>query len=214
MELIVDNLSKLVSLEDTQMLHILPGCFNLIANENGRRDFVNSVFDRVIDNEWSKGLLVKMVSLVREFMGLIDKVRGREFLGKLFKGMKSVDLQDLPSIVHQLLVLASKGFSKREVIEAIVMFFGLEFGGSKKKASSIVRQVEGTVLLHFNFAVKQDPSLGQEVIGLVKLDFRALNHFTIAVLLSVARVRRFGGSSLGILKTALLTAYRDHKFAK
>jgi Fanconi anemia group I protein len=62
--------------------------------------------------------------------------------------------------------------------------------------------------------VKQDPSLGKEVIGLVKLDFRALNHFTISVLLSVARVRRFSESSLGILKTVLLTAYRDHKFAK
>ncbi|KAJ6355816.1 hypothetical protein OIU78_004028 [Salix suchowensis] len=180
-ESIVLNLSKLVSFEDTQILDILPACFNLMINENGRES-VGFILDRVIESEWSKGLLVKMVSLVREFMHFFDKVRGREFLEK-------------------------------EVIEGVVMFFGSEFGGSKR-GSSIVRQVEGTVLLHVNFAVKQDPSLGKEVIGLVKLDFRALNHFTISVLLSVARVRRFSESSLGILKTVLLTAYRDHKFAK
>ncbi|CAK7333380.1 unnamed protein product [Dovyalis caffra] len=212
LESIVLNLSKLVSLDDTQILDILPACFNLLINENGR-EFVGLILDRVIDSEWSKGLLVKMVSLVGEFMGFIDKVRGREFLEKVFKGMKRVDLQDLPLLVYQLLVLASKGFNKREVIEGILVFFGSEFGGLKR-GSSIVRQVEGTVLLHVNFAVKQDPSLGKEVMGLVKLDFRALNHFTIAVLLSVARVRRFSERSLGILKTALLTAYRDHKFAK
>ncbi|KAL3577547.1 hypothetical protein D5086_019051 [Populus alba] len=194
------------------MLDILPACFNLMIDENGR-EFVGLILDRVIESEWSKGLLVKMVSLVREFIGFIDKVRGREFLEKVFKGMRRVDLQDLPSLVYQLLVLTSKGFNKREVIEGIVMFFGSEFGGPKR-GSSIVRQVEGTVLLHVNFAVKQDPSLGKEVIGLVKLDFRALNRFTISVLLSVARVRRFSESSLGILKTVLLTAYRDHKFAK
>ncbi|KAJ6323432.1 hypothetical protein OIU76_010859 [Salix suchowensis] len=211
-ESIVLNLSKLVSFEDTQILDILPACFNLMINENGRES-VGFILDRVIESEWSKGLLVKMVSLVREFMHFFDKVRGREFLEKVFKGMRRVDLQDLPSLVYQLLVLASKGFNKKEVIEGVVMFFGSEFGGSKR-GSSIVRQVEGTVLLHVNFAVKQDPSLGKEVIGLVKLDFRALNHFTISVLLSVARVRRFSESSLGILKTVLLTAYRDHKFAK
>lgn len=173
-------------------------------------DFVSSVIDRILACNWSKGLLVKMVSLVRDF-SFLDKVMGREFLEKVFAGMARVDLQDLPSLVYQLLVLASKGFSKREVIEGIVMFFGSKMGS---KASSIVRQVEGTVLLHVNFAVKQDPSLGQEVVGLVRSDLRAFNHFTVAILLSVSRVRRFGDSSIGILKTTLLTTYRDYKFSK
>ncbi|KAF5944697.1 hypothetical protein HYC85_018774 [Camellia sinensis] len=102
-----------------------------------------------------------MVSIVREF-SFLDKGRCGEFLDKVFGGMRDVELQDLPSLVYQLLVLASKGFSKRDVVEGIVMFFGSKMGS---KASSIVRQVEGTVLLHVNFAVKQDPSLGQEVMG-------------------------------------------------
>lgn len=153
---------------------------------------------------------MKMVSIVWDFP-LLDKIRGREFVEKVFVGISRVDLQDLPSLVYQLLVLASKGFSKREVIEGIVMFFGSKMG---LKSSSIVRQVEGTVLLHVNFAVKQDPSLGQEVVGLVRSDLRAFNHFTVAILLSVSRVRRFCDSSIGVLKTTLLNTYRDYKFAK
>ena len=46
--------------------------------------------------------------------------------------------------------------------------------------SSIFREVEGSVLLHVNFALKQDLSLGQEVMGLVRSDFRAFNHFAVA----------------------------------
>ncbi|KAL5785187.1 hypothetical protein ACOSQ2_007579 [Xanthoceras sorbifolium] len=208
---IVSDLSRILNLDDAQMLDLLPKSFNLVRESLRGGDYVNYVFDRVLDCNWSKGLLVKLVSIVKD-LGFVDKGRCREFLEKVFEGMKIVDLQDLPSLVYQLLLLASKGFNKREVVEGIVGFFGSKMGS--KVTSTIVRQVEGTVLLHVNFAVKQDPSLGQEVMGLVKLDVRAFNHFTVAVLLSVARVRRFSESSMGILKTALITAYRDYKFSK
>lgn len=171
---------------------------------------MNSVVDHVLLSDWSKVLLVKMVSLLREFSNL-DKGRCGEFLKKIFLGMKRVDLQDLPSLVYQLLVLASKGFSKREVIEGIVIFFG---SNALPKATSIIQQVEGTVLLHVNFSVKQDPSLGQELLGLVRSDLRVFNCFTVAVLLSLARIRRFRESSMGILKNVLLMAFRDFKSAK
>ena len=207
---ILSYLPQIDDSEDTQILDLLPTCLNLVFDSGG--DFAHRVFDKMLECNWSKELLMKMVSIVGEF-AFLDKVRRREFLDKVFVGMKRVDLQDLPSLVYQLLVLSatSKGFSKREVIEGIVMFFGSKMGSNM---SSIFRQVEGTVLLHVNFSVKQDLSLGQEVMGLVRSDFRAFNHFTVAILLSVARVRRFSESSLGILKTAVLTAYRDYKFAK
>ncbi|CAL5393296.1 unnamed protein product [Camellia sinensis] len=210
---IVSSLPQILDPDDAQVLDLLPKCLDLIRNSNEielRRDYVNSVIDRVLGCDWSRVLLVKMVSIVREF-SFLHKGRCGEFLDKVFGGMRDVELQDLPSLVYQLLVLASKGFSKRDVVEGIVMFFGSKMGS---KASSIVRQVEGTVLLHVNFAVKQDPSLGQEVMGLVKSDLRAFNHFTVAVLLSIARVRKFSECSIGILKTAITTSYRDYSFSK
>ncbi|KAI3897969.1 hypothetical protein MKW92_037613, partial [Papaver armeniacum] len=78
--------------------------------------------------------------------------------------------------------------------------------------SSIVRQVEGTVLLHFNFDVKQDPSLGQEILGLVKNDLRACNHFTVTVLLSICRVRKFKESAIGVLRKAVVRSCKEYKY--
>ncbi|EXC03954.1 hypothetical protein L484_007211 [Morus notabilis] len=212
-DLIVAYLPEIVDSDDAQVVDLVPRCLSSARNSEEvdcGKGFTGAVFDRILDCVWSKGLLVKMVLIVRDFP-FLDKGRVGEFVDKVFDGITRVDLQDLPSLVYQLLVLASKGFSKRDVIEGIVVFFGSKM---ERKSSSIVRQVEGTVLLHVNFAVKQDPSLGQEIMGLVRLDLRAFNHFTVAILLSVARVRKFGESSVGVLKTALLTAYRDYKFAR
>ncbi|KAI3756589.1 hypothetical protein L1987_56411 [Smallanthus sonchifolius] len=201
--------------DEAQLLELLPKCLHIIFNSNEidkPRDSVNSVFDCILDCHWSGVLLVKLVSIIREFQ-FIDKARVRRFVEKVFDEMPCVELQDLPSLVYQLLVLASKGVNKREVIEGIVMFFGTKLH-LKKASSNIVREVEGTVLLHVNFAVKQDPSLGQEVMGLVRSDVWVIDHFVVGLLLSIARIRRYSESSMGTLKTALITAYKDYKFSR
>ncbi|XP_057957699.1 uncharacterized protein LOC131150775 isoform X2 [Malania oleifera] len=211
---LVSALPQIADADDGQTLDLLPRCLDLIRQSEeieNNADLVNLVLDRICSCKWSNALLIKMVSLLREF-SFVDRSRTLEFVEKVFVGMPNLDLQDLPSFVYQLLVLASKRFCKRELVEGIVVFFGSKMKSSN--ATSILRQVEGTVLLHVNFAVKQDPSLGQEVMGLVRSDLRVFNHFTVAVLLSVARVSRFSASSMGILKKALLTAYCDHKFTK
>lgn len=218
MKFIVDSIllgvSRVITVDEAQLFDLLPVCFDLLRNSREAKaseiDFVNSAIDRVLSCEWSKGLLTKMVSLAKEF-SFLDKGRKSELVEKVFLGIKLIDLQDLPSLVYQLLVLASKGFCKREVIGGVVGFFGSK---AETRVASVVRQIEGTVLLHVNFAVKQDPSLGLEVVALVKSDLRAFNHFTVAVLFSVARVRKFGENSLGILRTALLNAYNDYRLSK
>lgn len=123
--------------------------------------------------------------------------------------MREVDLQELSSLIYQLLILALNDFSKREVIDGIIGFLG-----GLSKVSSIVRQVEGTVLLHFNFAVKQDPSLGQEILGLVKNDLRACNHFTVVVFLSICRVRKFNESAFGVLRMVVVRSYKEYKYTR
>lgn len=212
-DLVTSYLPQINDLEDAQVLILLPKCLELvrISNEIDKpAEYVNSIVDALIKCEWSKVLLIKMVEIVRDFSFCIDKLMRREFLEKIFVKMRDdVEMQDLPGLVYQLLVLATKGFGKREVIEGIVLYFG-----GTNKGGSTMKQVEGTVLLHVNFAVKQDPSLGQEVLDLVRLDSRAFNHFTVAVLLSVARIRRFGETAIGVLKMALFNAYKDYKFAK
>lgn len=212
-DMIVSDLPRIAYEEDAQLVDLLPQCLYLVYYSkriDGCREYVDSVIEKIFAMEWSKVLLVKMVSVMKEF-SFLDKTRNREFLDKVFEGMGIVDLQDLPSLVYQLLVLASKGFNKKEVVERIAVFFG---NMSRQKPTSVLRQVESTVLLHLNFAVKQDPSIGQEIIGLVKSDPRVVNHFTVAVMLSVSRVRRFTASSLGTLKNVALAVYRDYNVSK
>ncbi|KAL1210225.1 hypothetical protein V5N11_021808 [Cardamine amara subsp. amara] len=213
-DLILSDVSRVITVDEAQLFDLLPLCFDLLRNPIDSKaseiDFVNSAVDRVLNCEWKKGLLTKLVSLAKEF-SFLDKGRKSELVEKVFIGIKCIDLQDLPSLVYQLLVLASKGFCKREVIGGVVGFFGSK---AESRVASVVRQIEGTVLLHVNFAVKQDPSLGQEVVALVKSDLRAFNHFTVAVLFSVARIRKFGENSLGVLRMALLTAYNDYRLSK
>ncbi|KAG9443921.1 hypothetical protein H6P81_015261 [Aristolochia fimbriata] len=207
---IVSYLPDIVHSDDVQPLDLLPQLLDLVRSSeeiDGNMDYVDSTIDGILRANWSKALLVKFVHLIREFPPL-DKTRSKDFLEKVFLGMKGVDLQDLPSLVYQLLVLASKGFCKKRVIEGIITFF------RTRTESAVARQIEGTVLLHVNFAVKQDPSLAQELLSLVRSDLRAFNHFTVAVLLSVARVRRFSDSAIGVLKTAVVTAYREHRLAR
>lgn len=210
-DLIISYLPRIIDSEDTHILAIFAKCLELIrfSNEIGKPlAYVDKVFDEMLSCDWSKVLLLKLVEIVKD-LNFIGKGKRKEFLERVFSGMKNVDLQDLPGLVYQLLVLGSKGFDKKEVIEGIVMYFG-----GVKSGGSIMRQVEGTVLLHVNFAVKQNPSLGQEVLGLVRSDYRVFNHFTVAMLLSVARVKRLTESSIGVLKSSLLAAYKDLKFAR
>ncbi|KAL4565776.1 hypothetical protein LXL04_029881 [Taraxacum kok-saghyz] len=201
--------------DEAQLLDLLPKCLHIIFNSNEidkPQDSVDAVFDRILECNWSRILLVKLVSIIHEFK-FVGKGRGKLFAQKVFDNMHCVELQDLPSLVYQLLVLASKGFNKKEVIEGMVMFFGTKMH-SKKASSNIIREVEGTVLLHVNFAVKQDPSLGQEIMGLVRSNLQAIDHFIVGLLLSIARIRRYREISMGTLKTALITAYKDYKFSR
>lgn len=126
---ITSYILQITDSEDAQMLILLPKCLQLIRTSNEiekPHGYINSVVDTLIKSKWSKVLLVKMVEIIREF-SFIDREKRRDFLGKIFDGMRDVELQDLPGLVYQLLVLASKGFSKKEVIEGIVMYFGEKF---------------------------------------------------------------------------------------
>ncbi|EHA8589521.1 Fanconi anemia group I protein [Cocos nucifera] len=207
LDLITSHLSDIADPDDAQPLDLLPRLLDLAIDATGE-DSIVPILERFLATDWSKALLVKIVSLLRDFPAL-SRVSVLDFVEKVFGGMKAVDLQDLPSLVYQLLLLASKGINKRAVIGGILGFFG----GSLTGPASIVRQVEGTVLMHVNFAVKQDPSLGQEVLAIVRSDLGVLNHFAVAILLSVARVRRFKESCIGLLRSAAVTSHRDYKLS-
>lgn len=71
------------------------------------------------------------------------------------------------------------------------------------------------MLMHVAFAVKQDPALAREVVAAVKADAAGtLSGFAVAVLLSVARVRRFNDAAVGVLRDAVITSRRDYRISR
>ncbi|MQM05472.1 hypothetical protein Taro_038280 [Colocasia esculenta] len=211
LDLVVSDIAEVADPEDALPLDLLPRCLDLaVAAGSEGAAAVSAALGKILDAEWPKVVLVKVVSFLREFP-VPTRARAPELLEKVFGGVKEVDVQDLPSLSYQLLLLASKGFSRRAVIGGILSFFG---SGAVKGAAAIIRQVEGTVLMHFNFAVKQDPLLGQEVLRILRTNTGVFNHFAAAVLLSIARVKRLGDSCISLLRSMVVASYRDYRFAR
>ena len=61
-----------------------------------------------------------MTCMLREL--LLDSEQIEDFLRKIFVHMKEVEAQDLPSLIYQLVLLASRGH-KRAIISGIMSFF-------------------------------------------------------------------------------------------
>ncbi|KAG6501138.1 Fanconi anemia group I protein-like isoform X1 [Zingiber officinale] len=204
-DLILSRLSEIADPEDALPLDHLPRLLELA----GVCEPVDLTVERLLAAEWSKALLLKVVALLRE-LPPIGRARVSDFLDRVFLQMKGVDLQDLPSLIYQLLLLASKCIHRKEVIRGILAFLG----SCSKGRPSIMRQVEGTILMHVNFSVKQDPSLGQEMLMVIRSDLQLLNHFAVTVLFSMARVRRFNESSIVVLKLAVVTSLRNFRISR
>lgn len=70
--------------------------------------------------------------------------------------------------------------------------------------------MEGTVMLHISFAIKQDKDLGNELVKLIKNNkSNQLELFNVACLLSAARIHRLQDTIFDLFKTSVLSIYRD-----
>uniref|UniRef100_A0A0E0D0A1 Fanconi anemia group I protein n=1 Tax=Oryza meridionalis TaxID=40149 RepID=A0A0E0D0A1_9ORYZ len=163
---------------------------------------------------WPSPTLLAVASLLRDLPAAY-RLRVPAFVAKVLSLLPAADAQDLPALAYQLLLLASKPLHPRAVLSGLLRFFGGHRGARLRAPPSIARQVEGTVLMHVAFAVKQDPALAREVVAAVKADAAGtLSGFAVAVLLSVARVRRFNDAAVGVLRDAVITSRRDYRISR
>ncbi|XP_012499200.1 PREDICTED: Fanconi anemia group I protein isoform X3 [Propithecus coquereli] len=144
---------------------------------------------------------------------------------KVLRMFSKMNLQEIPPLVYQLLVLSSKG-SRKSVLEGIIAFFneldkqhaeeqsGDELLDLVTVPSGELRHVEGTIILHFVFAIKLDYELGRELLKHLKAgqqgDFsNNLCPFSIALLLSVTRIQRFEEQVFDLLKISIVKSFKD-----
>ena len=169
-------------------------------------DFRDEALRSLLDTKWAPAMCAHLASTLRDISGLsLDLLK--QFVTKFVDGFSELEIEGLPPVVYQLLVLCTK--TDRSVgkllLTSVVGYFrrldersaALDESDTLSQQDSIrepildtrqLRSVEGTVILQINFAVKHDQPMGKECISLLKADAAARTPFGLALLFSLARI--------------------------
>uniref|UniRef100_A0A671Y8D9 FA complementation group I n=1 Tax=Sparus aurata TaxID=8175 RepID=A0A671Y8D9_SPAAU len=153
----------------------------------------------------------------------------RFLVEKVLRMFAKLDLQEIPPLVYQLLLLSAKG-CKKQVLDGIISYFKEQDvrqeeeqkdGDLELEVQSIpqdqLRHVEGTVILHIVFAIRLDHELGREFLKSFKVTYNSstsygdLCPFSVALMLSVARIQRYEEQVFDLLKGAIIKSFKDEQ---
>ncbi|XP_036590710.1 Fanconi anemia group I protein isoform X2 [Trichosurus vulpecula] len=186
-------------------------------------EYKKQLINTLCSSRWDQKFIIQLTSVFRDVPLSIEEL---EFvIEKVLRLLPKLDLQEIPPLVYQLLLLSSKG-SRTKVLEGIIAFFRqLDESHSEEQSghdlldlvtvpSGELRHVEGTIILHIVFAIKLDRDLGRELMKHLKAGQqgdanKTICPFSIALLLSVARIQRFEEQVFDLLKTSILKSFRD-----
>ncbi|XP_071497957.1 Fanconi anemia group I protein-like [Diadema antillarum] len=205
----------------------------MVATDNGRmsgKEFKDHLLNNLCSCRWEARCAIHLASVFREVTLSSDQLKF--VINKLLRMLKYVEVQELPPLVYQLLLLSSKGH-KRVVVEGLVAFFseqdralqqqqqradGHEGDAVETSAFSQeqLRHTEGTIIVHITFSIKQDQDLGREFIKFLKAGQQrdcstVLAPFSVALALSVAQIHRFEEQIFDFLKATILKSLKDAK---
>eukprot|EP00850_Spirogloea_muscicola_P000782 SM000003S11027 [mRNA] locus=s3:456470:464781:- [translate_table: standard] len=190
--------------------------------------YFRTALERMLACPWTPSSLTAMVVTLRELP--MEREQLELAVKKVIQGMREVELQGLPPLVYQLLLLASARDLRGLVAAKLAGFFwqaeqveasqepkatAANTGSQQKllrprnRANTPLGQVKGSIILHINFAVKQDAELGQEWFRLLKVHKRQISSFLVSVLLSLARIRGVKQASLQLLMSTIQQLQND-----
>ncbi|XP_007944281.1 Fanconi anemia group I protein [Orycteropus afer afer] len=190
-----------------------------LSGEECRKQLINTL----CSGRWDQQYVIQLTSMFKDVPLTAEEV---EFvMEKVLKMFSKLNLQEIPPLVYQLLVLSSKG-SRKRVLEGIIAFFNeLDKQQNEEQSgdelldlitvpSGELRHVEGTIILHIVFAIKLDRDLGRELLKHLKTGQQGdpnknLCPFTTALLLSVTRIQRFEEQVFDFLKTSVVKNFKD-----
>ncbi|KAM3870643.1 Fanconi anemia group I protein [Diretmus argenteus] len=189
-----------------------------LSGEEYKKQLINSL----CSSRWDPQCVIHLTTMFRdvplspeELQFLVEKV-----LRMFFK----LELQEIPPLVYQLLLLSAKG-CKKQVLDGIISYFkdqDLRQEKEQKDGESMdlevqsipqdqLRHVEGTAILHIVFAIRLDHELGREFLKSFKTSYGDLCPFSIALLLSVARIQRYEVQVFDLLKGAIIKSVKDEQ---
>ncbi|NXE25589.1 FANCI protein, partial [Ardeotis kori] len=191
-------------------------------------EFKKQLINTLCSSKWDPRSVIHLANMFRDI-----PLSGEELqfvVEKILRMFPKLDLQEIPPLVYQLLLLSAKG-SKKTVLEGIIGFFN-QLDKRQKEEQRVpqsvdlevatmpldqLRHVEGTVILHIVSVISLDQDIGEELIRHLKTEQqkdpgRALCPFSVALLLSVAVKHRLQEQIFDFLKTSITRSCKDLQF--
>ncbi|XP_068595164.1 Fanconi anemia group I protein [Brachionichthys hirsutus] len=188
-----------------------------LTGEEYKRQMINSL----CSSRWDPRCVIYLATMFRDVPLSLEELRF--LVEKIFRMFPKLNLQEIPPVVYQLLLLSAKG-CKKQVLDGIVGYFKEQdvhqeeeqtHGDLDLEVQSIpqdqLRHVEGTAILHIVFAIRLDHELGREFLKCFKVSSGDLCPFSVALLLSVAHVQRYEEPVFDLLKAAIIKSFKDEQ---
>ncbi|KAM4734088.1 Fanconi anemia group I protein [Anableps anableps] len=189
-----------------------------LSGEEYKKQLINSL----CSSRWDPQCVIHLTTMFRDVPLSSEEL---QFLvEKILRMFSKVDLQEVPPLVYQLLLLSAKG-CKKQILDGIVSYFRDQDVRQEKEQKDgenlhlevqtipqdQLRHVEGTVILHIVFAMRLDHELGREFLKSFKTSYGDLCPFSVALLLSVARIQRYEEQVFDLLKGAVIKSFKDEQ---
>uniref|UniRef100_A0A8D0H2M9 FA complementation group I n=1 Tax=Sphenodon punctatus TaxID=8508 RepID=A0A8D0H2M9_SPHPU len=191
-------------------------------------EFKKQLINTLCSSRWDHQCVIHLTSMFRDVPLSAEELQF--VVEKVLRMFAKLDLQEIPPLVYQLLLLSAKG-SRKNILEGIIDFFNQLDKKQKEEqkdqefleleAATVpldqLRHVEGTVILHIVLAINLDQELGRELIKHLKAEQqgdpgKTLCPFSVALVLSMARIHRFEEQVFDLLKTSIMRSFKDLQF--
>uniref|UniRef100_A0A3Q2CH73 FA complementation group I n=1 Tax=Cyprinodon variegatus TaxID=28743 RepID=A0A3Q2CH73_CYPVA len=196
-----------------------------LSGEEYKKQLINSL----CSSRWDPQCVIHLTTMFRDVPMSSEEL---QFLvEKVLRMFSKLDLQEIPPLVYQLLLLSAKVSEKWRVRNFLNSFFALlqtplliiqilVLRNLHLEVQTIpqdqLRHVEGTVILHIVFAIRMDHELGREFLKSFKFVFLQTSYgnlcpFSVALLLSFARIQRYEEQVFDLLKGAVIRSFKDEQ---
>ncbi|XP_071359048.1 Fanconi anemia group I protein [Trachinotus anak] len=189
-----------------------------LSGEEYKKQLINSL----CSSRWDPQCVIHLTTMFRDVPLSSEELQF--LMEKILRMFTKLDLQEIPPLVYQLLLLSAKG-CKKQVLDGIIGYFkeqDIRQEEEQKHGESLdlevesipqdqLRHVEGTAILHIVFAIRLDHELGREFLKSFKTSYGDLCPFSVALLLSVARIQRYEEQVFDLLKGAIIKSFKDEQ---
>ncbi|XP_034542605.1 Fanconi anemia group I protein [Notolabrus celidotus] len=189
-----------------------------LNGEEYKKQLINSL----CSSRWDPQSVIHLTTMFRDVPLSSEELQF--VVEKVLRMFNKLDLQEIPPLVYQLLLLSAKG-CKKQVLDGIIGYFkeqDVRQEEEQKHGESLdlevqsipqdqLRHVEGTAILHIVFAIRLDHELGREFLKSIKTSYGDLCPFSVALLLSVARIQRYEEQVFELMKGAIIKSFKDEQ---